>query len=156
MTRYATTDGESPKPLPARSAHERALLRYVAGLAEAMGLRDWQVEAQRADVGDHAVAHAEITYGRKVLTVSLGPRFFEETPAEQRATAAHELLHAHMDGPATAVCDIETQLGTLQWEMLNETFRRRLEEATDAIACAVAPYLPMPPRPKRAKRRARR
>lgn len=143
--RYDVTDRDSPTPDPRPTARERRLLRYAARQAEALGLRDWTVVTQKGEVGEDIIAHAEMAYGRKVATITFGPRFFASPREEQRATVAHELLHAHLDGPATVLRDIETQLGTLQWEIVHETYRRRSEEACDAIAEAVAKWLPLPP-----------
>jgi len=132
------------------SDHERAMLGYIVECGALLGLRDWEIVAKKVAPGtmpEDMIAHAEIAYGRKVLTVSLAQIFWTESPEDQRVDVAHELVHAHLDEPGAVVRDIETQLGTLQYEMLNETYKRANENAVDAIAVLLAPLLPMPPAP---------
>lgn len=143
--RYMSTDRETPPALEPDD-RERALMEYVAGpLPPLLGLRDWAVDVRKGEPGEDIIATAEVAYGRKVVTVTLGPKFFALGPEEQRSTAAHELLHAHLDAPHAVLRDIETQLGTLQFDLINETYRRRNEETTDALAEVVAKWLPLPP-----------
>lgn len=124
----------------------RAVRRYVAELAEVAGLRDWTVEVEDdPETPPHLYAHAEVAYGRKHLVVRLGEEFWKGSPEEQRSTAIHELMHAHLDCVMGVVRDLETQLGSWLFEVINEQAKRQNENATDAVAEVIAKWLPLPP-----------
>lgn len=166
--RHAGTTSTAPRPGPPRQAGARRkgaadrplraaprakkwtarskedLKRYVRLLADALGLRDWELLIDWEPVPD-AFACISPVYGQKRAVLSFGGHFLDWDPAVQRATIAHELIHCHLF-PATEVVR-ETGEKLLTKSAAEASwigFFANIEYATDAISDAVAPLLPLP------------
>lgn len=138
------SDGKKKTRLPSE-AQFRSMAQYVIDRAQELGLRDWRIEVERQGrTGERVLAHAEVTYGRRCITITLGELFWEESAEDQRDTVVHELLHAHLDGPAAVVRDMGQQLGDFISSVLEDNHKRQTELACDAIATAIARHFPLP------------
>ena len=122
----------------------RSFLKYVQEIAQAFGLRDWQLYVHfDEDLGDAAAATSCIS-NRKVAHIKFSTDFFALPLDEQRMVVLHELLHVHMwqitDFTEDAVCDL---IGKPAASVFIEAVRRLDEQATDAIAQAISPRYPL-------------
>ena len=111
---------------------------YFRRLADLLALKDWRIDVldePPSSADSHANVHC--VYGRKWARVRLSEGFLRDTGGEQRHTACHELIHCHYamaDGIAEDGLDAKQQ----------DAFRRALEYATDGLADAIAPLMPLP------------
>lgn len=122
-----------------RDERRQRFAPYVRLLADAMGLKDWEITV--ADGPPRSpTAHAGVFmhYGQRRADVHLGDSFLDEPPDRQRLHLAHELVHLHfaaVDGLAEDWLDDSRYAG----------FLRLFEYGVDAVATAWAPHLPPPP-----------
>lgn len=122
---------------------------YLRDLADRLGLRDWTVRVlDGAPDTPDAVATVDCPSGRKIAAVNLSDGFLDLSPAEQRQTLTHELVHCHF-WPAY----------DLAHQYLSEdafaAFRQALEYGVDGLADVLAPHLPVPPGERTATRTRR-
>ena len=129
-----------------RDEQHAAFSAYLRDLADVMGLRDWEIDLAREDAsGPDTGASCSTTYGRKVATIHFGADFFYESPETQRYYCVHELLHCHFRAIVEARDGLEDLLGTPANLVFVDRMRSAEEWAVDAIAGAIAPFLPLPP-----------
>jgi hypothetical protein len=127
-------------PASTRPTTRAQFVVYFRALADLMGLRDWTV-----CVGDdppdnpHHMANADCAICRKFVTFSLSEKFLSGTEDEQRATACHELIHAHL---APMHNYLYKTLTDNEWE----AYQIAMEYAVDGIAQSWASHLPPPSR----------
>jgi hypothetical protein len=120
--------------------------RYVRERADDLGLRDWDISVEYAEEpNDSELARVVRTYGRRAAIVTFVDSFWDESPDERRCVVIHELVHCHLDGPASVVRDMGQQLGHFVQSVLMDNHVREIELATDAIAEAIAPLYPPVP-----------
>jgi hypothetical protein len=124
----------------------RKIAKYIAVVANALGLRDWSLRLHDDEPDDKdAQASVATVYGRKIAHVNLGHGFSMLDPEEQRHVIVHELLHVLMDPTWTLVNQaLPGQIGVSAWGVFEAAYRERMEHAVDAIAKALAPALPLP------------
>jgi hypothetical protein len=129
------------------------LERYLAELACALDLDPWRITvrtdpptADYGDPDDPPLASIDPTYGRRVASLRVVEDFFDLTPAVQRETLLHELLHLYMH-PASEVirCGVGKWIGQAAYEVLLEAFKQQIEYGVDGIAVAIAERFPLPP-----------
>lgn len=129
---------------------------YIRGVADQIGLRDWTLMVcdgppDGEGLAGKAVAMIDIPAGRRYAAIMLSDTFLDSTPAEQKQTILHELLHCHFQD----ACLIgETGIP----DDLRFAFRLAIEHGIDAIAESIACLFinPTPntqPRPARKPRR---
>ena len=124
---------------------------YCRLVADNLELRDWTVNVcvekpdtpSRAD-GKKWGASSESTPGRKYVTLTFDPGCREWDAEELRGTVAHELIHAHF-APLMEVIrvDLYPHLARPTYELLSDGATRHLEFGVDAMADAIAKYLPL-------------
>jgi hypothetical protein len=136
----------------AEDPRRRAYGPYFRALADLMGLRDWTFELKDgpSDEPDHAAA-IQCVYGRRLGHIFLADAFLDADPAERRATAVHELLHAHFAGMHNLLHN-ERREGAVS-DTLFRAYDLAMESGIDAVAEALAPHLPLPDevKPRRAR-----
>lgn len=127
----------------------RSLGRYVSDIAQMLGLDDWKITVHAEEPGDaidgsDAIASVSCTYGRKIASLRLGKDFLNSPPEEQRHVLVHELIHVHMWGVLALVrTTLPKMLGESAYDVLLTALTQQDEHATDALATAVAPMLPL-------------
>ena len=124
-----------------------ALNAYCRTMADELGLRDWTliVNYDTPTIAEEN-ARVDVTYGRRVVTISWGETFWTETRAEQRQTVVHELMHIHLDAISAVSRSLAEQLGSFAYSVFSDNEHLQVELATDAIAEAIAHHFPLPPR----------
>lgn len=133
---------------PCRPCHRRA--KRVQGYAEElvtwMGLADWTVEISTDEIEDDSLAEIECIYGQRLAKISLNPNWDTMTPAAQRDTLVHELVHAILAPMSQMSCDMIDALNVEgQGPIVAKAAIANVEEwVTDNIAIAWGQHLPLP------------
>ena len=124
-----------------------SLYAWLRVAANTLGLTDWEIEMHDdTSLPNDVLARVHIPTGRRTAAISLSPEYHRCTPTDQRATLVHELLHCHFD-PVTdfAHRTLPVALGEAAWNVYEEANDLLIEHAIDALAVAVAAFLPLPP-----------
>ena len=142
---------------------EDAAKAYIDTIADLMGLGDWDIvlhfklpQAARAQMrgsSDDYDAWLEPVDGRRAAALWLPPNWYAASPADQRHTIVHELLHCHHAAEELLVRDeLEHLLESFAVDVLHVPIHRwwsqANEYAVDAISVAWAAMLPQPAWPK--------
>lgn len=126
-------------------AKRNAVTKYLNVLQAHMELRDWDVAVSEEECENDYDARIYLTYGRKLARIVLSPDFLSGTPEEQRHTLVHELVHCHLEPACNMVQnDLQTPLNKSADMLFWAGFRRQMEYGVDALACALAPHMPLP------------
>lgn len=129
-----------------RKAIER-LTPWFVEMSAALHLSHWVIRVPletRPDNEDEA-ASVERIYGRNVAKIFLSDHFLLSDPEDQRETYTHELLHCHFRAIIEARDSLEDLLGKPANSLFVQQMKMGEEWAVDAIACVLAPFLPLPP-----------
>lgn len=118
---------------------------YVQRLARHLELRDWRFYVDRTPCDEDCAAQVEIAYGQRHATIRLTSEWSSYTPEKQRQTLTHELIHCHLNDIQQVVLDLAMVLGHAAYHVVASNHHHRLELATEALANALAPHLPLPP-----------
>lgn len=121
-----------------------SLVNYVGRLADALGLGEWHLvlHYDSADAGN--AAEVSVVPGRRTAHISLSEDFPTFDPEEQRHVLVHELIHIHLDRIRTYARDtLPEVMGRPAWAAWHVTERDLNEYATDALAAAFAPHMPL-------------
>lgn len=128
----------------------RELSRYTRALADLMGLRDWTIRVDLGDPGNDGAHEGTwigcclVTPFRRSAVITIDPALRDQPRDEVRSTMVHELTHCHLDAMRDQVyTDLLGQMGQPTYDVFTGSFLRNLEHATDAIAEAWAPTLPL-------------
>jgi hypothetical protein len=138
-----------------RKRDRRAFGGYMRGVADMMGLRDWEFDIHfDADPDDvpyeddegtlRTLAYINPTPGRKHAAVHVSPDMREWDAEKIRMIVCHELVHCHLAALQNLV---ENDLNGMCGQPFEELFRRQgrihLEYGVDGIASAWAESLPL-------------
>lgn len=130
-----------------RKAAIDRLTPWFCEMANLLHLNHWHltvpIEA-RPESPDYA-ASCERIYGQNRAKIYLSDGFLADTPENQRVTYVHELLHCHFRAIVEARDGLEDLLGKPANLVFVDRMRSAEEWAVDAIAGAIAPFLPLPP-----------
>jgi hypothetical protein len=113
---------------------------YVRGIADQLGLRDWHFNLIEEEAADpDAWATILCLHGRRVADIRLCADWMEIDAEQQRHSVVHELLHCHLENVANHVNDhgLDKLIGEPAAHLLEQSFRRDVEHAVDAIATAI-------------------
>ena len=121
--------------------HADSLDRYIRTLADAMGLKDWDVRLSDDALDDGNAGGCRVPYGRKIAKIRLAEH---DTIESLRRTIVHELLHAHLEPIDWQIHNIKPAVSELTFDVWRGGFVDALEVACDAIAWAWAEHLPLP------------
>lgn len=76
-------------------------LRYIRGIADRLGLKDWDLRLSRESCADDFGATIHTWYGQKRATIYLKIDLYRQSHAEarddQRRNIVHELLHCQFE-----------------------------------------------------------
>lgn len=122
---------------------------YVRATANQLGLRDWTFRISHTPLlyENPRGAEIECMYGKREAIVRLRSDFQNHSKDQQRQTLVHELVHCHF-----AASRRVTRQGGALWLLIGDSVGDMLrcqlndaeEDAVDALACAIAEFLPLP------------
>lgn len=125
-------------------AHE--LDGYLRELADILHLRDWKVLLGDGPPPESDVeAYVRCTYGRKLARVFVASDWLRFTGEQQRHSLVHELIHIHLQPITWAHDNAADVVGVVAWKILDGAHEDAIEYATDGLADAIAPLMPLPP-----------
>lgn len=126
-----------------RKRDRKALRAYIRRVADALALRDWQIDLLAGPAPDGCNGHVSITYGRKVAEITVAQDFRTHDPRDQVHTIVHELIHCHLE-PACALVHnhLEEHLGKTADKLFWEAFKHQVEYGVDGLADAIAGRFP--------------
>lgn len=124
------------------------LAAYVREVADRIELKDWRFTVGIAVCSDpHRAAEIETIYGRRRATITVSPETIAGDRDELRLTVVHELVHVHTNPIRAQLDNVESVLGKPAFTTIWNATTDVLELATESIACALAPHMPLPPEP---------
>jgi hypothetical protein len=120
------------------------LSHFIASVVENLRLRDWtiKIEPDVTICPNDAHAIVSIGDGRKQATICFGTTFWESNGSCRTHTVIHELLHCHTHGINLAIHDMESRLGTDNFNNLETSTTRAMEYCVDGIADAFVQMFP--------------
>jgi hypothetical protein len=123
----------------------RAIGAYVRAIADALLLRDWRFELPfDPPPSPNAFAQVRPVYGRRIAQLWFCRDFADLEPEKIRHVVTHELLHVVTDQITSTLENAgERLVGAPAFAVLWEATRERSEQATDQLADALAPHLPL-------------
>ncbi len=136
----------------------KLLTEYVGDLADCLHLADWHITVN-FDVPADEDAYAEIVphSNQRRAEIRVGSSFDILDAAGVRQTLVHELLHCHLFAPHHLAEELLVASAGKKSSLALIALNAAVEQATDAIAEAMAAMVPLPPLgvlPKRAKEQA--
>lgn len=128
-------------------AQHAAYQTYLRQLADLLGLKDWEIVLKRElDADEDTAASITCSYGQKHAFVWVGQKFFSGYDlAYRRCCLAHELIHCHLNAAQEVVRNLSGRLAGDAYDIVRSCHHDAIEYATDGIARAIAPLLPLPP-----------
>lgn len=140
-------------------AEQTALSEYVTVLQDKLGLHEWEVWISREQpeqtdgIADVAMIDAQTAIadeGRHAV-IRVHENFFDATEDAtilrelQRQTITHELLHLATDWPISdALDDLRSLASVREYGIIEHRVGQSYERMVDALAQAVAQFLPLP------------
>lgn len=121
----------------------QAFLPYIAYLADAMRLRDWEFLVSNGPPGgEDDLASVACIWGRRTATIRLSEAFLADSDAEQRHTLVHELCHCPF-GPMHNLIDVEHANGTVN-DSTYRAFGMLYEHGVDHMAEVISRLVKTP------------
>lgn len=120
---------------------------HIRTLADALLLRDWEIELDRTKADDDAWAQVCVSDVKNHARIKvLWPEFFHRTPGEQRQSLVHELIHPTFDRTDRVMYQLAEQLSeNSACQFAKEAHRKEIEICVQRLARILAPHLPLPP-----------
>ena len=116
---------------------------YVSMLASMMALKDYDIRIEFSDSSDSsAFARVMPWPDQKRATLLLDTMFLSASPDDQRQTLVHELVHCHLFNVSAAPGPVSSHLDPVLADVLSSLVFTEVERATDALADALAPFMP--------------
>ncbi len=119
---------------------------YLPGLLPALRLQHWQIsvkdEPPESEDASASVLYNEHDWWAFILCSDY---FLESPPDRQRLHLVHELAHLYLRGIDMQHQSLITHWTSSQWQLVDNRFTYEVELAVDALACVIAPFLPLPP-----------
>lgn len=143
------TPTRRPRPLVAVGRHSaarrKAVSEYVYSLARILRLADWEYEIPSEPCEDGSCATIDCVFGQKRAVLHLAADFFTHDGPWQRQTLVHELVHCHLAQSRWLIYKAADEiLSKAAAAALFLGFDQNLEYATDGLADAIAPLVPLP------------
>lgn len=134
----------------------RELERYVRGIANEMGLRDWTFTVEvvkqvgrtwnknKPQDGEEWCATCKPVIGRKYAELTFASYLRNAPRDDLRHTVVHELVHCHFYGLWDMLRrDTLMQMEQEVYDMWVVGVERHMEYGVDAMADVIAPHLPL-------------
>lgn len=115
-----------------------AIQLYIDQIKQLLGLGQWDIFLSAASSEPHTNASVHPVYGRRVVPIAVNRDWWSYSPADQRNTIVHELLHV-VHNSQTEVVRTSPTAGWM-WR----TFERETELMVDHLAGVIDQFVPMP------------
>lgn len=137
-----------------KARDRRELERYVRWVANEIGLRDWTLQvavtkkikrSPKTPDGQEWGATCRPTPGRKFALITFAAERRDDDLDELRQTVVHELVHCHFYGVWDTIRRDTLDLIDAQetYDTLIKGVERHMEYGVDAVADAIASYMPL-------------
>jgi len=130
--------------LASDTSYFSALSRYVRAVADAIGLRDYEVEVEHRPTSDNSLGECDVSAYRRSLRLRVCAEFRDLDPQKQRHVIVHELVHAHFSGLDSVIRGVERWMPESAFEMFYESYDREQERGVDAVAVCLCNAAPLP------------
>ena len=118
---------------------------YVAQLQPLFRLQHWEIGVEDDPPDHNGEASVWTSHNCYVARLRFTDKHFTDSPAEQRASVAHELIHVATKDWMLTCEDIIEFLDPTSREWATERYERAMERSTDHLSRVIAPFLPLPP-----------
>ena len=129
----------------ARQRGLERMRRYVADLVPLFRLQAWDVVVEDAHPDPDTVAQCRYRQTLWRARLRFADQHLIDSPEEQRATVAHELLHIVDVNRATAHEQAIEGLNATAQDWAKERNHHETEREIEQLALIIAPFLPLPP-----------
>lgn len=121
--------------------------KWMKEILAALELSHWDLKVDCENTPEHPDAMAEvcITPGRNQAYLTFSDGFWTASPTTQREIFVHECLHLHHRALGEFRGRLEQNLGPIIGAFLVSAHQDAEEWAVDAIAVAIAKFLPEAP-----------
>jgi hypothetical protein len=120
------------------------LERYIRTIANALGLRDWEIKLSDETCEDGYYDTITPQQNHKSATIRLSKDWFKLDAADQRDSIIHELLHLHQVGTRDIVeYDIPNYVSDDVGSLLMSGVIRAMELSVSTLTAAIAPKFPL-------------
>lgn len=140
----------SPAPVPPTKdkagwseSRRRYVLNYLAKLQTLMRLSDWEITVSfDTPAEDDCYAEIKPAKDQRRAELMFGKQFFFCTPADQRQTLVHELLHLHLvNAEEMATGAVASAVDDSAMRAFDGAFSCEVERTVDVLADVIAPLL---------------
>lgn len=127
---------------------QRSFVRWASEIAGVL-VPGWDVHLHFGNPGavldgGDAMASVECVWGRRKASIVVTPDILNYSPEEQRETIVHELIHiVHWGVKALVTTTVAPMVGSQAWTAFDPALTKADEDATDAMARAIAPFFPL-------------
>lgn len=144
MTEHSPTSDTSAAEVPEDLTRD-LLAEYIRWIANRMGLQGWTLTLMDEPCESDALATVDPTYGKLHADIYVCHDFLDLDPVAIRASVVHELIHCHLQQVHDVLAlDLKGQVTESVHAVLKSSQRRQIELATETMAHAWAPLLPLP------------
>ena len=121
----------------------RYILNYLSKLQMIMRLADWEIKVSFDTIADDdCYAEVKPEKDQRRAELLFGRQFFLSTPADQRQTLVHELMHLHLvNMEEMAAGAITNAVDESAMRAFDGAFSCEVERTVDSIADIIAPLL---------------
>lgn len=130
-----------------KDSQHAAYSEYLRTLADALLLRDWEIQLKRdTPTSDDCYAAVWVMDTENQAVIRLSEDYWHGSAEDRREWLVHELIHCHLDRPVRVMAQLARQWDeNSACQFAKEAHRNEVEICVQRIARIVAPTLPLPP-----------
>lgn len=117
---------------------------YVDAALSVLNLKQWDIKISESLPPDDAYADVEVSTNLWQATIRLSEDFWKEKAESQRRILAHEMIHLHYAGVERLLETLESSLGSMVYDVVNNIWDVETERGADALSIPLAELLPLP------------
>jgi hypothetical protein len=127
------------------SKQKRALGKQILVVAAALGVKGWEWNIHPEPTTDEGkAASVSVVYGRRVAHLWFCHQWWDMDAEERHHVLVHEVIHVVTDPLTTYLSEtLPSLLGMPAWTAVKEVIRQHDEHATDQLASALSPHIPV-------------
>lgn len=117
---------------------------WIADVLPRIGLTQWDITVSEDAAAEDAWADIEAHSIDPRATIRIGAGLEAQTPERQRLVLTHELVHLFLHPLDRYTASMESTHGSVWYGAWYPGYDDHHEQATERIARAIAPHLPIP------------